>query len=356
MKACWCGNNELLEYNVDYFKCNKCNTLVSKCDFDNKIYDVQNEENDLYGKNYWEVVMTRTTGKATLNEVVDMYLSERAIYWLKFVLKYIKLGGDIAEVGCGLGQLQYLVSKCGYKQMGFELSSDICKYIEQNLWINMHHGPFCIQDEKYDGVLALDLFEHLINPEEFLECCANNMYGNGILFVQMPCYDSNLNYEEMKMQKPRFEGLLEKEQHVFLYSRDSVKEILAKFGFINIIFEPAFFGDDYDMFFVASKNSIIPNSDEDIETYLNSIPNGRLIKAMITLFDSNNAWIQKYQIADNDRNERAKQIQELEKLLKESEAARVMQLEQNVTLKDVFKRKIKNIRKRSRGDSGEDCS
>ena len=53
--------------------------------------------------------MTRAAEKNTLSEVVDLYLTGRVIYWLKNVLKYIKLGADIAEIGCGLGQLQYVL-------------------------------------------------------------------------------------------------------------------------------------------------------------------------------------------------------------------------------------------------------
>lgn len=109
MIKCWCGNKDLKEYSADYYKCDKCHTLISKHNFQDTIYDVKNEEEDLYGKNYWEVTMTRAAEKNTLSEVGDLYLTGRVIYWLKNVLKYIKLGADIAEIGCGLGQLQYVL-------------------------------------------------------------------------------------------------------------------------------------------------------------------------------------------------------------------------------------------------------
>ncbi len=327
MNKCWCGNEILNEYSLNYYKCDKCHTLISKHDFENTVYDVENEDDDLYGKNYWEVEMTKAAGKNTLSEVVDMYLTERAIYWLKHVLKYVKLGSDIAEVGCGLGQLQYVLSRGGYRQKAFELSPDICDYMEKQLGVNVHRGPFVPQDNAFDGILAFDLFEHLIEPDEFLEYCSRSLRENGVMCFQTPCYDAGISYEEMQAQKPKFEDQLKQEQHIYLYSRESITEIFKKHGFTNIIFEPAFFGDDYDMFLLASKEPIRANTEKEIDDYLNSTSNGRLLKAMITLFDEKKELLEQYQNADNDRTMREKNNEELEKLLKQSVADSEMRLE-----------------------------
>lgn len=320
MDKCWCGNKHLSEYSENYFKCDQCRTLVSKHDFHASIYDVENEEDDLYGKNYWEVSMTKEAGKNTLSEVVDMYLSERVVYWLKGVLKHVKLGGDIAEVGCGLGQLQYVLSRGGYSQKAFELSPDICKYMEEQLGLNTHCGPFVSKDNAYDGILAFDLFEHLLEPEEFLEDCAKSLREKGILCFQTPCYNADFSYAQMKAQIPKFQEQLKEEQHIYIFSREAITGILKKNGFTNIIFEPAFFGDDYDMFLFASKAEIPTNTEKEIDEYLNSVSNGRLLKAMITLFDEKAKLAEEYQVADRDRIVRLKQNEELENELTKCEA------------------------------------
>lgn len=328
MKNCWCGNDEIKEYSASYYKCDKCHTLISKYDFRSAIYDIKDERNDLYGKNYWEVSMTKAAGKSTLSEVVDMYLTERVVYWLKHVLKYVKLGADVAEVGCGLGQLQYVLNRIGYSQKAFELSPDICKYMEKELGVITHCGPFVQQDNAYNGILAFDLFEHLTEPEEFLDGCAKSLREKGVLVFQTPSYDANKSYEDMMESSPKFEEQLKAEQHIYLYSRESISMMLEKYGFTNIIFEPAFFGDDYDMFLFASKEPIQINSENEIDDYLNSVPNGRLVKAMIKLFDEKRELVSKYQDADNDRTMRLEQNQKLEHLLQESEADRAARQEQ----------------------------
>ena len=342
MIKCWCGNEDLKEYSADYYKCDKCHTLISKHNFQDTIYDVKNEEDDLYGKNYWEVTMTRAAGKNTLSEVVDLYLTGRVIYWLKNVLKYIKLGADIAEIGCGLGQLQYVLKRIEYNQLAFELSSEICGYMERELGIQAHCGPFEKRENSYDGILAFDLFEHLLEPEQFIENCACSLRKDGVLCFQTPCYDDNLTYEDMLREKPRFKEQLKTEQHIYLYSKKAITDLLRKHGFENIIFKPSYFGDDYDMFLFASKSEIKENTDELIDAYLNSVKSGRIVKAMITLFDEREELQKKYLIADEDRNERLKSITSLEKMLEESEKDRAARLEQI----NVLSEQVKEFEKR----------
>lgn len=327
MVRCWCGNENLNEYSKDYMCCKACNTLISKMAFQDSVYDIEDENKDLYGKNYWEVSMTKAAGKNTISEVVDMYLTERVIYWLKHILKYVKLGASLAEVGCGLGQLQYVLSRLEYKQLAFELSPEICNYMESQLGVKAHCGPFVESKNEYDAVLAFDLFEHLIEPLEFMQMCSDSLKEKGVLCFQTPCFDSQLDYEEMKSAKGRFEEQLKAEQHIYLYSKEAITDILKKYGFTYIIFEPAFFGDDYDMFLFASKEPIRENTEKEIDDYLNSVPNGRLVKAMIVLFDEKRDIVGKFQNADSDRSARLKQNKELEVLLKQSEADSAKRLE-----------------------------
>ena len=319
MKKCWCGNESLCDYSENYFKCDKCNTLISKRELETAIYNVQDEAKDLYGKNYWEVSMIKASGKSSISEIVDMYLTERVPYWLQYILKYVKLGSSVAEVGCGLGQLQYVMKQLGYNQLAYELSPDICDYVKNNLGVNTHCGPMEAQNEKYDGILAFDLFEHLMEPLQFMEQCKKSLKENGVLCFQTPCYDPHLSYDEMKKIKGRFEEQLKFEQHIYLYSKDSIIELLQRFGFKHIIFEPAFFGGDYDMFLFASRKEIAINTQEEIDNFLNSVENGRLVKAILRLVEENKRLFSEFESADRDRADRLIQIEKLSTLLKITE-------------------------------------
>ncbi|MDE7310463.1 MAG: methyltransferase domain-containing protein [Eubacterium sp.] len=349
MEECWCGNKNLGEYAEHYYRCGQCRTLISKYPFTSSMFEITSDEEGYYGRNYWESVMTKAAGKKTLSEVIDLYLEERVIYWMKYILKYVKPGADVAEIGCGLGQLSYALKCAGYEQTAYELSPWICDYIRQELKIQVRCGSFEEKAHMYDAILAFDVLEHVMDPQEFLRKCAESIKQYGVLCIQTPCYNPDLSYQEMLEECPRFHGMLKEEQHIYLYSKAAVERLLKSVGFCHIVFVPAFFGDDYDMFFFASKEPIQVNEEQEIDSYLNAVLQGRLIKAMIALFDEKQEYMQKYQTerensiarldqtrqlaeqfteSEADRAARLEQVQSLTKLLEESEADRAVRLEQ----------------------------
>ena len=316
---CWCGNDNLEEYSQHYYKCPQCNTLISKNNFNNDIYHVVDEDSDLYGKNYWESMMEKQTQQSSLNEIVDTYFNDRIAYWLKYILKYIPVSYRIAEIGCGLGQLAYAMKVLGYNQTAYEMSPEICKFIAKTLDINVICGEFQNYADKYDAVLAFDLIEHIIEPEMLL----NNIYARlgdeGVLCIQTPCYDETLTYGQMCLEKPRFIEQL-KEEQIYLYSRQSMMQLLEKVGFKQFYFEPACFGDDYDMFLFAAKKPILVKTEEEISAELDSLQCGRIVKSYIFLYDQKRKLEDALKESDIDRNNRLESIYALQKRLEESEA------------------------------------
>ena len=70
------------------------------------------------------------------------------------------------------------------------------------------------------------------------------------------------------------------------------------------------------------------NKEQETDDYLNRVSNGRLIKAMIRLFDEKQEYLQKVRTEQENSVERLKQNERLTELLKESEADRAARLEQ----------------------------
>ena len=287
MDRCWCGNTELIDYSVSYSCCANCGTLISKKFFDKKIYDICQEDSDLYGSNYWKQKMLKMTGLQTLENIVDLYMKERVVYWLKGLLSYMLPPARVLEVGCGLGQFSYMLKHVGYYQHAYELSPEICAWVEDKLKINIFWGDATQSIAKYEVVAAFDVLEHLDDPIAFLKSMYDKLDEEGVLCIQTPCYDDMLTYENMRVTKPRFIEQLKENEHIYIYSKKSVELLLKKAGFNYIYFEPAFFGDDYDMYLFASKTAIKKNTNEEIDAYLAQQPNGYIIKALISIFDEN---------------------------------------------------------------------
>ena len=201
----------------------------------------------------------------------------------------------------------------------FELSPQICHYVEQRLDLRIVCGELCSSQEKYQAILAMDVFEHLPDPDKFLQDCSERLEPDGILVLQTPCYNPVYTYEEMLVKQPRFQHLLVEEQHVFLYSRESIVHLLKRHGFTHVIFEPAFFGNDYDMFLFASKAPFGRNTAEEIDDYLNHVPNGRMVKALFRLLDEKNQEMDQRRAIDEQRNIVLKDMDILNQLVQEKE-------------------------------------
>jgi 2-polyprenyl-3-methyl-5-hydroxy-6-metoxy-1,4-benzoquinol methylase len=323
---CWCGNHNLEKYSDTYSTCTICNTLVSNFDIDDNIYQVNNEEEDLYGKNYWIEDMTKRANVNDIDQMVDLYLKERAIYWLKFTMKYRLPEAKVVEIGCGLGQFSYLLKSIGYEQIAFELSNEICIFIRENLGINIQDNEFTSETIKNDIIIAMDVIEHILEPKKIMKEITTGIKDSGILILQLPCYDQTLTYEEMLNKKVRFKNLLQPEQHVYLYSKDSISKLLNEYGFNYINFEPPIFGEDYDMFIFASKQPFIVNTPQQVNDFLNKQPNGRLVKAMIDLYSQQKNLESLLEESEQDRAARLEKIGTLGKQLEESEQDRTARL------------------------------
>ena len=277
---CWCGNQELLPYSEGYNRCDACFTLVNQRDFDESIYNVQNENTDLYGASYWEEHFLKLAKVPSMADLHDMYLSGRCLYWLKYLLKYVLPPASIAEIGCGLGQMPYLSKQAGFTQIGVELSPKICEYSRQIFEVDMLRGSVDDLVGEYDAILFLDLLEHIVDPVSFMSKIAQHSKPKTVLLIQTPCYNPDLTFEEMCNTSPNFKSLLVPEEHIFLFSRQSMQTLLNKSGFIHIQFEPAVFGDDYDMFLAASLSPLTEYSQENIQEALSQYSGGWLVRAI----------------------------------------------------------------------------
>ena len=327
MNKCWCGNTEFEFYSEHYQRCPSCCTLISCEDFDENITEIQDECGDLYGSNYWKEQMVKMAGEDSLDGLVDCYLRERALYWLKTVLRYRLPGVKSMELGCGLGQFSYLMKAGGYQQTAMELSPEIVAFIHNNLNVQVIQGTSEQLDGSYDIIEAFDVIEHVTDPVEFIQQIGHHLSEGGLLCLQTPCYDETLSYAQMQTQKPRFEGLMVEDEHIFLFSRKAMTKLLNEMGFQYVQFEPAFFGDDYDMYVFASKQPLELHTEEEIAEALNSQPNGRLIKALLRLFEEKEqaqALIERHR---RDADSRLQQVEQLEQWLQNSEADRQLRLE-----------------------------
>ena len=311
----------LVKYSDFYLRCERCNTLINSPRFEDSYFDVNDEENSYYGKNYWLEHQTDDLGLRSIYDRVRSDLSERCLYWLKIVLKYLSSNDRTLEVGFGSGGLIALLSSLGYRSEGVELSGWLVDYVKNIYDVNVLQGSIEKMDRNgggYDSVFLFDVMEHLPQPLRTLKHINEILTDNGYLFIQTPHFQNyQMSENELRAINDPFLEMMIDSEHLYLYTENGLRELLQKSGFNFFYLEKALF--PYDTFLVASKTPIVRKSDTEVESFLASSRNGRIAQALIDVYDQRMSM-------ENEAILRLGSIERLEAWLKESEADRADRL------------------------------
>lgn len=341
---CWCGSKKLIPFSIYYSECERCHTLVSLKGLAPEKLLVKDDEEDFYGKKYWLDHQSDDLNYPDIHARAINDLTERNLHWLHTLLKYKLPPAKVLELGCSHGSFVALLSNVGYEALGLEMSPWVVDLGKKIFKIQIELGPIenlKIAAGSLDVIALFDVLEHLPDPLKTIKYCISLLSPTGFLLIQTPEFRREVNYETLFRTNSPFLQQLKADEHLYLFSRDSVSEFFKKLKIDNIYFEPAIF-DFYDMFFVASKSKLRANSIKSIEKKLLSTVGGRITNALLTLRKRELSLEEKLSTSDADRANRGQQIEELNKLLKASDTDRAAQDEQieelRINIQRLFKR------------------
>ena len=117
---------------------------------------------------------------------------------LNILLNTLKLpeNGNVLDIGCGKGNFLLAFSQKFPKWSlnGVEASRNALSFAKKKLLnADLREGLFTngIFDKKFDLIVALDVFEHLEEPIEFLNTIIPNLKDDGYLFLDVPNFKLN---------------------------------------------------------------------------------------------------------------------------------------------------------------------
>jgi 2-polyprenyl-3-methyl-5-hydroxy-6-metoxy-1,4-benzoquinol methylase len=282
LKSCWCGNSQLKEFSPEYFLCSRCGTLVLNQELSLDDVRVRDDENDLYSKEYWLSYQTEKYGYPDIHQRSRQDISERCLYWLNVLMSYKLPPGYILELGCAHGGSVALAKWAGFEAMGLEMSPWVVNFAQKTFDISLLLGPLedqNIEPKSLDAIVLYDVLEHLPDPLSTMAYSASLLKEDGIFIVQTPNYIEDKTYLTMLANQDYFLDQLKPYEHIYLFSRRSVSYLFQQIGFEFLKFEPPLF--DYDMYFIASRHSLVKNTPEQIANQLIKTSSGRLILALM---------------------------------------------------------------------------
>ena len=320
---CWCGNEELEIFSVDYLRCPRCQTLLVARMPDPSSLMVGENEEGLYGHSYFDSYQVERLGLPPIAERARKDLTERCVHWLRTLLKYKLPPARTLELGSTHGGFVALLRWAGYDAVGLELSPWVATFARETFGVPTLLGPIeCQQepDRSFDAVLLMDVLEHLPDPVKTLEHCVRLLKPDGVLLIQTPSYREGMTLDEMSAADDQFMKMLLPDQHLFLFSRQSVAELMRRVGAGHVRFEPAIFLA-YDMFLAATPAPSAISLDAERELALDASRDGRLVRALLDLRTSLDDLTNRYAESENDRANRLRVINDQGRRLAEIDNA-----------------------------------
>ncbi|MBU0580167.1 MAG: methyltransferase domain-containing protein [Candidatus Margulisbacteria bacterium] len=101
----------------------------------------------------------------------------------------------VLNLGCGIGP-QAIIYKDQYKEMvgvdinkeRLELANQIMNVLDIQNFQTLHSNveDIALPDKSFDKIIAIDIVEHLINPDKFLQEARRLLKDNGLLLITFP--------------------------------------------------------------------------------------------------------------------------------------------------------------------------
>ena len=154
---------------------------------------------------------------------------------IKAIERY-KKSGRFLDVGCNAGMLLRLARKRGWDVVGLEPSPSLSSIAKKHGFPVYH----CFLNElpkheenSFDVVAFSDVFEHITDPQGFLNDARKYLKPDGLLYVKVPNVKWSIFKQKIfsMMGKQPKQGLWDSYEHVVHYSDKTLKKMLDKCGF-----------------------------------------------------------------------------------------------------------------------------
>jgi 2-polyprenyl-3-methyl-5-hydroxy-6-metoxy-1,4-benzoquinol methylase len=132
----------------------------------------------------------------------------------------------VVEIGCSPGVLLAELATRGYKCVGVEPDEQTAAWVREKTGVDVRAGLFPAVDlPKCDVCLALDVLEHVLEPEAFMKGVQSLLNPGGIAIIQTPID----RYHKQPPFKNRF-SVFDDIEHLFIYTDKSMQELARRAG------------------------------------------------------------------------------------------------------------------------------
>lgn len=248
--VCDSSDNELFWVMQELEQSKTENSKYVKCKYCECVYASPRREDVEYYQNLPSSYLSNLDGYVKS-------ISVEGFMWMldEFEKKWFKshqARGKMLELGCAMGHFLFCARARTWKVKGVEFVEDAAKWANQYLQLDIIDTPAEISDlgkNNFDSIIGIEMIEHVRNPLEILLNVKKWLKTDGMIFFTTP----NIESHSLKSKEPW--GILDPRDHLTLFSKKTMTNLLDKAGFSKIIIE--MFGggwrQDESLFIYASK-------------------------------------------------------------------------------------------------------
>jgi len=254
------------------------------------LQDIQQTESDL--KNYYNLDYQRTNSlrEGEIQSPQEHFNDSIKAFEQVFerIRPYLADNKKVLDIGCGTGELLYLVKPYVKEVTGIELNEEFVGFIKNDLGIpafaedvNRINFP----DKSFDLIFCIMTLDHLLNPYETLITMKRLLKDDGILYIEVPNRREALNYYIPEENRKKFNTFFWHKAHNFYFTADTLTNMLQKTGFtaeiscrhqytlVNFL-HWYFCGTPQKTFVDATNSSTLFAGDSEFETWMNQLFKG----------------------------------------------------------------------------------
>jgi SAM-dependent methyltransferase len=180
-----------------------------------------------------ETIETHSGDWAASREEVRNRFFESARKKISYVNDYLDESDRLLEIGIGTGELLIVANRAGLTPVGVDANRDVCEYCRDNLpGIEVHQGylqEIGFDDDSFDAVMMSHLFEHVPEPDAFLQELDRILAPDGVGYIGTP----NAAAYAPTPIRSQFGGLTVLD-HKVLYTPATLERTLCRNGFSDV--------------------------------------------------------------------------------------------------------------------------
>lgn len=202
----------------------------------------QNDNKHIYG--YFDYISERLNKQAQYDSLLDAVI--------KHLSKFESGKSRYLDIGCGLGYMLDLAFDRGFEVAGVEFNENAVKKLKEKYRFRVFNGDILDYDDNPFNVISmLDVIEHLTDPVAAARKVHQLLHPGGIFVLTTMDCDSIVS----KILGKRLEDFRRIREHLYFFSRKTIRLMLEKLGFE--IIDIQYYGHTFRLDFLVNRIKLV---------------------------------------------------------------------------------------------------